>query len=87
MPSYERILPMDPADKPWMTSDIKAEIKLRQRAFTPSNMALYNLLRIKIEDMIRKAKSNYYQSKVYKLFRIGVRGGGAGGAAAPPNFS
>ena len=58
---------MDPADKHWMTSNIKAEIKLRQRAFTPSNMAQYNLLRIKIEDMIRKAKSNYYQSKCVQV--------------------
>ena len=43
-----------PTDKPWMTPSIKAEIKLRQRAFTCRNMAQYNLLFAKVEDMIRK---------------------------------
>ena len=57
-----------PTDKPWMTPSIKAEIKLRQRAFTRRNMAQYNLLCAKVEDMIKKAKSNYYQNKA-KSFR------------------
>ncbi len=48
-----------PTDNPLMTPNIKAEIKLRQQAFAGS-MSQYNLLCVKVEDMIRKAKSNYY---------------------------
>ncbi|CAB3992350.1 Hypothetical predicted protein, partial [Paramuricea clavata] len=55
-------------DKPWMTPNIKAKIKFRQRAFTRGNMSQYNLLSAQVEDMIRKAKSNYYQNKA-KTFR------------------
>ena len=57
-----------PTDKPWMTPSIKAEIKLRQRAFICRNMAQYNLMCAKVEDMIKKAKSNYYENKA-KSFR------------------
>ncbi|CAB3977333.1 Hypothetical predicted protein [Paramuricea clavata] len=59
---------LHPTDKPWMTPNIKAKIKLRQRAFTRGNMTQYNLLSAQVEDMIRKAKSNYYQNKA-KTFR------------------
>ena len=51
-----------------MTPNIKAKIKLRQRAFTRGNMSQYNLLSAQVEDIIRKAKSNYYQNKA-KTFR------------------
>ena len=51
-----------------MTPNIKAKIKLRQRAFTRGNMSQYNLLIAQVEYMIRKAKSNYYQNKA-KTFR------------------
>ncbi len=54
---------LHPTDKPWMTPNIKAKIKLRQQAFTRGNMSQYNLLSAQVEDMIRKAKSNYYQNK------------------------
>ena len=43
---------INPTDKPWMTPSIKAEIKLRQRAYTRGNMAQYNLLCAKVDDMI-----------------------------------
>ena len=59
---------LHPTDKPWMTPNIKAQIKLRQQAFTCGNMSQYNLLSAQVEDMIRKAKSNYYQNKA-KTFR------------------
>jgi hypothetical protein len=59
---------LHPTDKPWMTPNIKAKIKLRQRTFTRGNMSQYNLLSAQVEDMIRKAKSNYYQNKA-KTFR------------------
>ncbi len=59
---------LHPTDKPWMTPNIKAKIKLRQQAFTRGNMSQYNLLSAQVEDMIRKAKSNYYQNKA-KTFR------------------
>ena len=51
-----------------MTPSIKAKIKLRQRAYTRGNMAQYNFLCAKVDDMIRKAESNYYQNKA-KSFR------------------
>jgi hypothetical protein len=57
---------LHPTDKPWMTPNINAKIK--QRAFTCGNMYQYNLLSAQVEDMIRKAKSNYYQNKA-KTFR------------------
>ncbi len=59
---------LHPTNKPWMTPNIKAKIKLRQQAFTRGNMSQYNLLSAQVEDMIRKAKSNYYQNKA-KTFR------------------
>jgi hypothetical protein len=59
---------LHPTDKSWMTPNIKAKIKLRQRAFTRGNMSQYNLLSAQVEDMIRKAKSNYFQNKA-KTFR------------------
>lgn len=52
-----------PSDKSWMTPSIKGVIKLRQWAFTRGNMAQFNHLRAKIEDMIRKTKLNYYISE------------------------
>ncbi len=59
---------LHPTDKLWMTSNIKAKIELRQRAFTRGNMFQYNLLSALVEDMIRKAKSNYNQNNA-KTFR------------------
>ncbi|CAB4039279.1 Hypothetical predicted protein, partial [Paramuricea clavata] len=59
---------LHPTDKPWMTPNINAKIKLRQRAFTRGSMSQYNFLSAQVEDMIRKAKSNYYQNKA-KTFR------------------
>ncbi|CAB3982004.1 Hypothetical predicted protein [Paramuricea clavata] len=59
---------LHPMDKPWMTPNIKAKIKLRQWAFTRGNMSQYYLQSAQVEDMIRKAKSNYYQNKA-KTFR------------------
>ena len=61
---------MHPTYKPWMTPSIKAEIKLIHRACAHGNMAQYDLLCAKVEYMIRKAKSNYYQNKA-KSFRTG----------------
>ena len=49
-----KTIQVHPTDKPWMTPSIKAEIKLRQRAFTRGIMAQYNLLYAKVEDMIGK---------------------------------
>ena len=47
-----KTIQIHPTDKPWTTPSIKAEIKLRQRAFTCRNTAQYNLLCAKVEDMI-----------------------------------
>ncbi len=53
---------LHPTNKPWMTPNIKAKVKLRQQAFTRGNMSQYNLLCAQVEDMLRKAQSNYYYS-------------------------
>ena len=64
-----------PTNKPWMTPNMKAKIRLRQQAFTPGNMSQYNLLCVKVEDMIRKAKSNYYHSKLIHSAHLTLRNG------------
>ena len=58
-----------------MTPSIKAEIKLRQRAYTRGNMAQYNLLCGKVDDMIRKAKSNYYQTRLNRSAHVTLQSG------------
>lgn len=50
-------------DKPWMTSNIKALIKARQRAFTKGESRKYECLHTKVTKLISNAKLTYYKSK------------------------
>ncbi|CAB4018468.1 Hypothetical predicted protein, partial [Paramuricea clavata] len=52
------------SDKPWMTAYIKKEIKARQKAYTTRNMTKYRQLADKIITLIKKAKAEFYSSKV-----------------------
>jgi hypothetical protein len=49
-------------DKPWMTPNIKALIKARQRAFTKGATPKYKSLHAKVK-LISNAKATYYKSK------------------------
>ena len=55
------------SDKPWMSAYIKKEIKARQKAYTSGNTTKYRRLADKISKLIKKAKSEYYKSKVEGL--------------------
>ncbi|CAB3982860.1 Hypothetical predicted protein [Paramuricea clavata] len=50
-------------DKPWMTPNIKALIKARQRAFTKGETPKYKSLHAKVTKLISNAKATYYKSK------------------------
>jgi hypothetical protein len=50
-------------DKPWMTHNIKALIKARQRAFTKWETPKYKSLHAKVTKLIFNAKVTYYKSK------------------------
>jgi hypothetical protein len=50
-------------DKPWMTPNIKALIKARQRAFTKGETPKYKSLHAKVTKLISNAKVTYYKSK------------------------
>ena len=52
------------SDKPWMMAYIKKEIKARQKAYTTGNMTKYRQLADKIITLIKKAKAEFYSSKV-----------------------
>ncbi|CAB4036656.1 Hypothetical predicted protein [Paramuricea clavata] len=52
------------SDKPWMTAYIKKEIKARQKAYTTRNMTKYRQLADKSITLIKKAKAEFYSSKV-----------------------
>ena len=50
-------------DKPWMTPNIKAEIKARQRAFTKGDLSKFESICVKVTKLITNAKAKYYKSK------------------------
>ena len=51
------------SDKPWMASNIKREIKARQKAYINGNKTKYKELSDKVSPLIVKARMNYYRSK------------------------
>ncbi|CAB4006467.1 Hypothetical predicted protein [Paramuricea clavata] len=50
-------------DKPWMTPNIKALIKARQRTYTKGETPKYKSLHAKVTKLISNAKAMYYKSK------------------------
>jgi hypothetical protein len=50
-------------DKSWMTPNIKALVKARQRAFTKGKTSKYESLHAKVTKLISNAKVTYYKSK------------------------
>ena len=62
----EKIIRIYPSDKPWITSNIKAQIKARQKAFCQGDKNKYKLLCEEVSNLIIKAKEAYilsYESK------------------------
>ena len=51
------------SDKPWMTSNIKREIKAWLKAYINGNKTKHKELSDKVSTLIVKAKMNYYRSK------------------------
>ena len=51
------------SDKPWITSNIKMQIKVRQKVFTRGGKPRYKQLCEKVANLIAKGKAIYYRSK------------------------
>ena len=65
----EKTIRIHPSDKPRITSDIKAQIKARQKAFCQGDKNKYKLaIMRKVSNLILKAKEAYYRTKA-KDFR------------------
>ena len=64
----EKTIRIHPSDKPRITSDIKAQIKARQKAFCQGDKNKYKLLCEKVFNLSLKAKEAYYRTKA-KDFR------------------
>ena len=54
-------------DKVWITAEVKSVIHKRQLAFHQNNLPLWRYLRNKTTRLIKKAKSNYYNTRVRNL--------------------
>ena len=53
----------DGSDNPWMTSNIKRDIKARQKAYINGNKTKHKELSNKVSTLIVKTKMNNYRSK------------------------
>ena len=54
-------------DRPWLTSQLKALIARRQKAFSSGNELLYKMLRNKVNRERKRCRSVYYENKVKDL--------------------
>ena len=59
----EKTIRIRHSDKPWITSNIKMQIKARQKAFTRGDKPSGKQLCEKVANLIAKAKAIYYRSK------------------------
>ncbi|CAB4037422.1 Hypothetical predicted protein [Paramuricea clavata] len=59
----EKTIRVHHSDKPWITGNIKMQIKARQKAFSRGDQPRYKQLCEKVENLIAKAKATYYRSK------------------------
>lgn len=59
-----RIVKLHPTDKPWLTSDIKAAIKKRQRAWLNGNSYLYRLYRNRVMSLCKSARRRFYHNSI-----------------------
>ena len=62
-----RTVKVHPTDKPWMTPDIKATIKKRQRAWLNGNSDLYRLHRNKVMSLCKSARRRFYHNCISHL--------------------
>ncbi|CAB4029803.1 Hypothetical predicted protein [Paramuricea clavata] len=59
----EKTIRVHHSDKPWITGNIKTQIKARQKAFSRGDQPRYKQLCEKVANLIAKAKATYYRSK------------------------
>ena len=59
----EKTIRVHHSDKPWITGNIKMQIKARQKAFSRGDQPRYKQLCEKVANLIAKAKATYYRSK------------------------
>ncbi|CAB3986513.1 Hypothetical predicted protein [Paramuricea clavata] len=59
----EKTIRVHHSDKPWITGNIKMQIKARQKAFSRGDQPRYKQLCEKVANLITKAKATYYRSK------------------------
>ena len=62
----ECLLKVHPSDRPWLTPQIKREIKARQQAYARGDSVEYKERCEKVSGLVSKAKLRYYKSKVEK---------------------
>ena len=63
----ERSVRVHETDRPWLTSQLKALIARRQKAFSSGNELLYKMLRNKVNCERKRCRSVYYENKVKDL--------------------
>ena len=65
----ERSIKIHPSDKPWITPQIKREIRLRQQAYTRGDTVRYEQKSEKVSGLVSKAKLRHYRSRVENVKR------------------
>ena len=63
----ERVIKIHSNDAPWMTTDLKSQIKKRQMALAGGNVTLFKYYRNLVNRNRKKCRSKYYLSKVHNL--------------------
>ena len=63
----ERSVRVHETDRPWLTSQLKALIARRQKAFSSGNELLYKMLRNRVNRERKRCRSVYYENKVKDL--------------------
>ncbi|KAL9960493.1 hypothetical protein ACROYT_G033961 [Oculina patagonica] len=63
----ERSVTVHETDRPWLTSQLKALIARRQKAFASGNELLYKMLRNKVNRERKRCRRVYYENKVKDL--------------------
>ena len=63
----ERSVRVHETDRPWMNSQLKALIALRQKALATNNVPLFKILRNKVNRERKRCRKIYYENKVKGL--------------------
>ena len=63
----EKIIKIHSNDEPWMTADLKSQIKKRQKAFAQGNRPVFVFYRNLVNCNRKRCRQKYYHSKVKQL--------------------